>query len=82
VSDLKGGNAADNAKIIERVFAGERGSARDIVLLNAGAILYLAGRVISLEAGVIRAAELIDDGYAAGKLAELRQFTGGKIHAS
>ena len=82
VSDLKGGNAADNAKIIERVFAGERGAARDIVLLNAGAILYLAGRVISLEAGVIRAAELIDDGYAAGKLAELRQFTGGKIHAS
>jgi len=82
LSALKGGNAQENAQIIERVFAGERGAARDIVLLNAGAILYLAGRASSLEAGVIRAAELIDDGYAAEKLAELRQFTGGKIHAS
>lgn len=79
---IQGGNAAENAEIIERIFAGERGAARDIVLLNAGAILYLAGRAISIEQGVIRAAELIDDGHVARKLEQLRQFTGGKTHAS
>ena len=79
---LKGGSAEENATIIERIFAGERGAARDIVLLNAGAILYLAGRAVSIEQGVIRAAELIDDGYVTRKLEQLRQFAGGKIHAS
>ncbi|WP_400163779.1 anthranilate phosphoribosyltransferase [Brevibacillus sp. TJ4] len=79
--ELKGGDAAENAAIIERIFAGERGAARDIVLLNAGAILYLAGRSVSMEQGVIRAAELIDDGYVTRKLEQLRQVAGGKIHA-
>lgn len=64
------------------MFAGKRGAARDIVLLNAGAILYLANRVRSIEAGVIRAAELIDDGLVMRKLEHIRQIAGGMIHAS
>ncbi|EJL40912.1 anthranilate phosphoribosyltransferase [Brevibacillus agri] len=79
---LRGGDACENATIIREVFAGKRGAARDIVLLNAGAILYLANRVRSIEAGVIRAAELIDDGLVMRKLEHIRQIAGGMIHAS
>ncbi|MGN7468952.1 anthranilate phosphoribosyltransferase [Brevibacillus sp. SAFN-007a] len=79
---LRGGDASENATIIREVFAGKRGAARDIVLLNAGAILYLADRVRSMEAGVIRAAELIDDGIVMRKLEHIRQIAGGMIHAS
>ncbi|MFD2371761.1 anthranilate phosphoribosyltransferase [Brevibacillus sp. GCM10020057] len=79
---LRGGDAAENAAIIRDVFAGKRGAARDIVLLNAGAILYLANRVSSLEAGVIRAAELIDDGLVMSKLEQIREVAGGMVHAS
>lgn len=79
---LRGGDAAENAAIIHEVFSGSRGAARDIVLLNAGAILYLADRTSSIEAGVIRAAELIDDGLVMRKLEHIRQIAGGMIHAS
>lgn len=79
---LRGGDACENATIIREVFAGKRGAARDIILLNAGAILYLADRVSSIEAGVIRAAELIDDGRVMRKLEHIRQIAGGMIHAS
>ena len=41
---IRGGTAADNARIIRSVLAGERGPARDIVVLNAGAALFIAGR--------------------------------------
>lgn len=79
---LRGGDSSENAEIIRDVFAGKRGAARDIVLLNAGAILYLSDRVRSIEAGVIRAAELIDDGLVMRKLEHIRQIAGGMIHAS
>lgn len=82
MEELRGGDAYENATIIREVFAGKRGAARDIVLLNAGAILYLADRAISIEAGVIRAAELIDDGAVLRKLEQIRQVAGGMIHAS
>jgi len=79
---LRGGDAHENAAIIHDVFAGARGAARDIVLLNAGAILYLTDRVCSIGEGVIRAAELIDDGRVLRKLEQFRQIAGGMIHAS
>lgn len=79
---LRGGDANENAAIIHDVFAGKRGAARDIVLLNAGAILYLADRVSTIGEGVIRAAELIDDGLVLRKLEQFRQIAGGMIHAS
>ncbi|KZE55474.1 anthranilate phosphoribosyltransferase [Brevibacillus parabrevis] len=79
---LRGGDSSENAEIIRDVFTGKRGAARDIVLLNAGAILYLSDRVRSIEAGVIRAAELIDDGLVMRKLEHIRQIAGGMIHAS
>lgn len=68
--DLSGGDAAANAKIVRDILGGkERGSKREIVLLNAGAALMVAGVVESIDAGRERAGELIDTGAAAEKLA-------------
>ena len=46
------------------MLAGEPGPKRDLVLLNAGAAIYVGGAAASLEAGVVEAAEAIDSGEA------------------
>jgi anthranilate phosphoribosyltransferase len=46
------------------VLAGERGAPRDVVLLNAGAALFIAGAAGSIEAGIVLAAAAIDRGDA------------------
>jgi len=61
---LKGGDARENAAIIAQVLGGERGPARDVVLFNAGAALFIADEAGSLEEGLARAAKAIDDGDA------------------
>jgi len=71
---IRGGDAAENARRIRGVLADEKGPARDIVLLNAGAALVVAGVSETLEAGVGKAREAIDRGTAAAKLAELAAF--------
>ena len=63
-ADLRGGDAVDNAAIIRTVFEGKAGPARDIVLLNAGAALLVAGRTASVREGVACAAAAIDSGAA------------------
>jgi len=63
-SALKGGDAHENARIIERILAGERGAPRDVVLLNAGAALLIAGEVASVDEGLMRASRAIDRGDA------------------
>jgi anthranilate phosphoribosyltransferase len=59
-ADLRGGDAAENAAIVRDVFAGRPGPARDIVVLNAGAALLVAGMVSSVREGISRAASAID----------------------
>ncbi|MBZ5560258.1 MAG: anthranilate phosphoribosyltransferase, partial [Acidobacteriia bacterium] len=61
---LQGGDAQENARIIERVLAGTRGAARDVVLLNAGAALFIAGAATSVEEGIRQAEKAIDSGDA------------------
>jgi anthranilate phosphoribosyltransferase len=79
LSDLLGGNAEHNAAIARRVFAGERGPVRDIVLLNtaAGIVSYDLARdagllqtpiLERLADGIRRAEEALDSGAAAGLL--------------
>lgn len=68
---LKGGDAAANAQIARGVLEGERGAPRDIVLLNAGASLLIAGAVSQLPEGTELARAAIDDGRAATVLAQL-----------
>jgi anthranilate phosphoribosyltransferase len=75
MADLGGGTAAENAVVIERLLDGERGPRRDIVLLNAAAGLLIAGRVPSLQAGMARAAESLDNGAARRILDDLRRIT-------
>jgi anthranilate phosphoribosyltransferase len=67
-SALVGGDAHENAAIIEGVLAGKRGAARDVVLLNAAAALFISGAASSLENGLMRAARAIDRGEAARTL--------------
>lgn len=75
--DLKGGTPEENAAITRGILDGSiTDCKRDTVLLNAGAGLYLTGKAESLEAGVKKAQELIDNGAALKTLeryAELSQ---------
>ena len=61
---LAGGDAYRNAQIIEGILRGERGPARDVVLLNAGAALFVAGASKSVEDGIVTASRAIDRGDA------------------
>ena len=73
LDDLKGGDAKENAGIVERLLKGEdRGPKRDAVLLNAGAALFVAGKAGSVSEGWELAAETIDSGAAAATLEALR----------
>jgi anthranilate phosphoribosyltransferase len=67
-ADLKGGDAAENAAIIRDVLAGTRGPRRDVVLLNAGVALFVAGRVDTIDEGISAGASAIDSGAAQQRL--------------
>jgi anthranilate phosphoribosyltransferase len=71
IHDLRGGDRAENAEIIRKVLAGEAGPRRDIVLMNAAAALVVGGKARDFKEGVTLAAESIDSGAAAAKLADL-----------
>lgn len=71
VATLKVTTAEESLQIIKNLLNNQPGPARDIVQLNAGAAIYAADLVPSLEAGIKRAAEVIADGSAAAKLDEL-----------
>jgi anthranilate phosphoribosyltransferase len=66
---------AGSLESMEKVLAGEPGPARDIVALNAGAAIYAANLVDTLESGVRRAEATIDDGSARDKLDALIEFS-------
>jgi anthranilate phosphoribosyltransferase len=66
-----GGDPATNAAISLRIFDGERGAARDIVVLNAAAGLLVGDAVASMAEGVELAQAVIDDGRAVGELERL-----------
>ncbi len=74
VAALAGGGAVENAEILRAVFAGEMGPRRDVVLLNAAAVLMVAGKVSDISAGVAMAGEVIDS----GKVVRLVESLGGK----
>ena len=71
VEEIKGADAAHNAEALKAVLTGKGGAYRDTVLLNAGAALVVAGRAADLKQGAAMAAESIDKGKAADRLARL-----------
>jgi len=68
---VRGGTVEANVRMSERVLAGEQGPSRDVVLLNAGAALYMAGLAESIEAGIARAADELDSGRTQRKVQEV-----------
>ncbi|MCZ6489032.1 MAG: anthranilate phosphoribosyltransferase [Acidobacteria bacterium] len=75
LSDLQGGDVAENVQIIQGVLEGRTGPRRDVVLLNAAAALAASGRAPDLRAGMRMAAESIDSRAALGKLRALAEFS-------
>ncbi len=74
IEAIAGGNAAENAQIIESIFRGEHGPRRDVVLLNSAPALVAWGVAKTWKEGLQVAAEAIDSGAALKKVQELREF--------
>ena len=66
---LAGGEPAQNAAVIESVLSGDAGAARDIVVVNAGAAIWIAGVADDIAHGIALAKSSIDSGAAAARLA-------------
>src|SRR5262245_53706621 len=71
LADLKGGTPQDNAAAITNLLSGKAGPFRDIVLLNAGAALLIAGVAATLADGAAKAAASVDGGKAKAALAKM-----------
>ncbi len=68
LEDLAGGEAAENAALLRAVVEGEPGPRLDIVLLNAGAALYIAEAAGSIAEGVDKARAAVASGAARATL--------------
>jgi len=75
IETILGGDALENARIIESVFGGEPGPRRDVVLLNSAPAIVAGGAAKTWKEGLQLAAEAIDSGAAMKKLKELREFS-------
>ncbi len=74
--EIVGGTPAENAAITRGILDGTvTGAKRDIVLMNAGAVLYTYGIAQTLAEGIALAGEMIDSGKALAKLEEFVAFT-------
>jgi len=67
-AEVKGGTPEENARILRRILEGERGPQRDVVVMNAAAVLLAGNRAQDLREGVRLAEEAIDSGRAQEKL--------------
>lgn len=78
-ADLVGGTPEENAAIVRAILAGqEKGPKREVVLMNAGAALYLYGKAASWQEGIAQAANLIDSGSAQLTLDKLIALSNGR----
>ena len=76
LADLKGGDTAEeSAEQLRGLLQGAKGARRDMLLLNSGAALYVAGKVPDMKTGVELATEVIDSGAALAKLEALVSFS-------
>ncbi len=75
LEDIVGGGLKVNAEIVMAILNGEKGSRRDIVVLNAGYALYIADIAESVEKGIEIARQSIDSGKALSKLKLLKEYT-------
>jgi anthranilate phosphoribosyltransferase len=75
LEDIKGGDRAENALILGRLFQGERGPIRDVVLLNSAATLMVGGKAQDLKDGIGLASEAIDSGEALRRMEALVELS-------
>jgi anthranilate phosphoribosyltransferase len=75
LDSLKGGTLDENAALLRSVLSGTPGPQRDVVLMNAAAVLLAGEKVGTLQGGVDLAKEVIDGGHATDKLDRLIQLT-------
>jgi anthranilate phosphoribosyltransferase len=76
IESLRGGSAEDNAAIIRDVISGKRrDQARDLILINAAASLFIAGLADRLTSAVELAAQVITSGAALEKLDQLQRLS-------
>jgi len=75
LASIQVNDAQASKAMILKVLTGKTSAARDIVLLNAGAAIYVSGIVPSLQAGIATAAEMLDSGKAMQKLQQLIAMT-------
>ncbi len=75
LEQLRGADAAINARLLLSVLAGVHSPYRDVVLANAAAALTLAGKAKDFKEGVAQASEVLDSGAARAKLQALAEFT-------
>lgn len=73
--DLVGGTPQENAAIVNDILGGAKGPKTDVVLLNAGAAIYLASDGITLKDGIGKAREIIVSGKAKKQLKEFIEET-------
>jgi anthranilate phosphoribosyltransferase len=75
IASIKVHDVDSSKAMLLSVLNGKSGAARDIVLLNAGAAIYVSGLVPSLEQGMVMAATMLDSGQALRKLEQLIVMT-------
>jgi len=77
LNDIKADDADSSLILIQQALDGKDGAAKDIIALNAGAAIYVAGITNSLQAGVDTAIEILNSGSAHQKLDDfVRESTG------
>ena len=75
VEEIKGGDPAENALILRRLFQGESGPIRGVVLLNSAAILMVGGKARDLKEGIGLAQDAIDNGEALRRMEALAELS-------
>ncbi len=75
VEDLKGGNAAHNARITLSILQGDKGPKRDTIVLSSAASLMAADHVANINEGIMQAIECIDSGEAMKRLQSFIEIT-------
>ena len=77
--DIRGGSPEENAEVTCKILSGSQGPKTDIVVMNAGAAIYLGGQAESIAEGVEKARALIGEGAALRKLEEFREISNSPV---
>ena len=75
IEAIRGGTKEENAATMRRVFQGEQGPVRDMVLLNSAGVLIVGDKAESIRKGVEMSAGIIDSGAALAKLDQMIEVT-------